>query len=141
MNKRRFGVMKKVLTVGVFDYFHYGHLKLFERAKALGDYLIVAVQRDEEIHKTKPNANILYSLDKRLEMVSSIKFVDEVLPYAQIYEDIQKIDFDIFVKGGDQTHSGFVAAEKWCLLNGKQIVTLSRTPNICSSDIKREIGK
>ena len=50
--------MKKVLTVGVFDYFHYGHLKLLERAKDCGDYLIVAVQRDEEIHKNKPDATL-----------------------------------------------------------------------------------
>ena len=51
----------KVLTFGVYDYLHYGHLKLFERASKLGDYLIVAVQKDEEIHKTKPEANMLYN--------------------------------------------------------------------------------
>ena len=43
--------MTKVVTFGVFDYFHYGHLKLFERAKAMGDYLIVAIQAEEYILK------------------------------------------------------------------------------------------
>ena len=132
--------MKKVLTFGVFDYFHYGHLKLFERAKALGDYLIVAVQRDEEIHKTKPEANILYTLDKRLEIVRAIRCVDEAIPYSQVVDDIKKIDFDIFVKGGDQNHSGIIAAEEWCRNNGKEVVALSRTPNICSSDIKKKLS-
>ncbi len=129
----------KVLTVGVFDYFHYGHLKLFERAKALGDYLVVAVQRDEEIRKTKPDAQVLYDLSRRMEMVSAIRFVDEVVPYAQIDEDIVKIDFDIFAVGGDQNHAGFQRAIKWCLEHGKKVVTLPRTPGICSSDIKKHL--
>ena len=84
----------KVLTVGVFDYFHYGHLKLFERARALGDFLIVAVQRTEEIHKTKPDTKIMYSLEQRMEILSAIRMIDQVIPYSQIAEDIQTIDFD-----------------------------------------------
>lgn len=131
--------MKKVLTVGVFDYFHYGHLKLFERAKKLGDYLIVAVQKDEEIHKTKPQAQVLYSLEQRMEIIGSLKCVDEVVPYTQVDDDIKHIDFDIFAKGGDQVHRGFVAATEWCEQHGKEVVVLNRTPNICSSQIKNDI--
>ena len=66
----------KVLTFGVFDYFHYGHLKLLERCKQQGDYLIVAVQKSEEIYKTKPNAKVLYTTKQRMEMVNAIKYVD-----------------------------------------------------------------
>ena len=131
--------MKKVLTVGVFDYFHYGHLKLLKRAKSYGDYLVVAVQKDEEIHKTKPEANLLYSLEQRMEIIQAINCVDEVVPYGQIAKDIQKIEFDIFARGGDQVHSGFVEAENWCVKQGKEVVVLSRTPNICSSNIKSEL--
>lgn len=126
----------KVLTFGVFDYFHYGHLKLFERAKALGDHLIVAVQRTEEIHKTKPDAKILYTLEQRMEILNAIKFIDEVVPYSQVADDIKKIDFDLLVLGGDQNHGGIQAAAKWCEENGKKVTVLSRTPNVCSSDIK-----
>ena len=132
--------MKKVLTFGVFDYFHYGHLKLLERAKALGDYLIVAVQRDEEIHKTKPNAKVLYSLEQRVEIIRSIRYVDEVIPYGQAAEDIRNIDFDIFARGGDQLHAGFEAAVNWCKSHGKEVAMLCRTPNISSSDIKKDLG-
>lgn len=131
--------MKKVLTFGVFDYFHYGHLKLFERAKALGDYLIVAVQRTEEIHRTKPEAKILYSLEQRTEILKAIKFIDEVVPYSQVDEDVKIIDFDVLAVGGDQNHAGFQRVFKWCEENGKEVIVLSRTPNICSSQIKNEI--
>lgn len=129
----------KVLTFGVFDYFHYGHLKLFERARALGDYLIVAVQRTEEIHKNKPEAKILYSLEQRIEIIESIRYVDKVVLYADVSEDIKKIDFDIFVVGGDQNNNSFLRAIDWCKANNKEVIVLSRTPNICSSQIKNNI--
>lgn len=129
----------KVLTVGVFDYFHYGHLKLFERAKALGDYLIVAVQQDEQIHKTKPEAQLMYSTAQRLEMVGALRCVDQVIEYTQVDETIQTVDFDIFAIGEDQNHAGFQRAKQWCLDNGKQVILMTRTPNICSSAIKKEL--
>ena len=129
--------MIKVLTFGVFDYFHYGHLKLFERCKKLGDYLIVAVQKGDEIYKTKPEAKVLYSTEQRIEMVSSIKYVDEVIEYKQVDEEIRHIDFDVFVVGGDQKHAGFRKAIDYCTDCGKKVIYLDRTPNICSSDIKK----
>ncbi len=131
--------MKKVLTFGVFDYFHYGHLKLLERAKALGDYLIVAVQKGDEIKKNKPEAKVLYTTAQRVEMISAIKYVDEVVEYSQVKDDIKNIDFDILARGGDQNHSGIMSAVEWCGANGKEVVMLSRTPDICSSQIKEEI--
>ncbi len=131
----------KVLTVGVFDYFHYGHLKLFERAKALGDYLIVAVQQDQQIHKTKPDAKILYNTAQRMEIVGALRYVDQVIEYDQVDTTIQTVDFDIFAIGEDQTHAGFQRAKQWCEENGKQVVLLKRTPNICSSGIKEQLDR
>lgn len=129
----------KVLTVGVFDYFHYGHLKLFQKARTFGDYLIVAVQRTEEIHKTKPDAKVLYSLEQRTEILKSLRCVDEVTVYSQIAEDIEKIDFDVFAVGEDQSHAGFQKAIAWCEQHNKQVVHMERTPNVCSSAIKNSI--
>ena len=126
---------KIVLTFGVFDYLHYGHLKLFERASRYGS-LVVAVQKDEEIHKTKPEAKILYDLRKRMEFVSAIRFVDKVVPYSQVDIDIQEIEFDILVLGGDQNHAGFERAEAWAKSNNKAVIRLERTPGISSSLIK-----
>ena len=129
--------MKKVLTVGVYDYFHLGHLRLFEKAKKLGDYLVVAVQTDECILKTKPNAKVLYTTEQRIDLVKALRIVDEVITYQDVDEIIKKVDFDIFAIGGDQNHVGFQRAVKWCEENGKKVVRLPRTPGICSSDIKK----
>jgi len=129
----------KVLTFGVFDYFHYGHLKLFENAKALGDYLIVAVQVDSEVLKNKPDATVLYTGEQRKELVRAIRFVDQVIDYDQVDRTIQNVDFDVFAIGEDQTHHGFCRAIEWCNTHGKRVVRMKRTPNICSSMIKKVI--
>ena len=127
----------KVFTVGVFDYFHYGHLKLFERAKALGDHLTVAVQDSNYILKYKPDAKILYSTEQRIEMIEALRMVDRVVVYEDVDRIVQEIDFDIFAVGEDQCHAGFQRAVQWCKENGKTVITLARTKGISSSAIKQ----
>ena len=131
--------MKKILTFGVFDYFHLGHLRLFENARALGDYLIVAVQAENSIKKTKPNATIFYSTEQRIELVSALRVVDEVIVYEDVDTIVQQVDFDVFAVGGDQRHEGFVRAIEWSKEHGKEVVRLNRTPNISSSSIKEQL--
>ena len=131
--------MKKVITVGVYDYFHIGHLRLFENAKSLGEYLIVAVQDGECILKTKPNAKVLYTTEQRMDIVRAMRVVAEVIIYQDVDRLLPEIDFDIFAIGGDQIHEGFQRAVKWCEKNGKKVVRLPRTPGICSSDIKKQL--
>ena len=106
--------MKKVLTVGVFDMLHIGHILLFKRARALGDHLIVAVQEDDCILKYKPGTRMIYTTEEREFMVGAIKYVDEVVTYRDVDVDIQNLDFDVFAKGPDQCHAGFQRAEAWC---------------------------
>lgn len=132
--------MKKVITFGVFDYFHYGHLKLFERAKELGDYLIVAVQVEEAIKKYKPAAQVMYSTEQRLELISSLRVVDEVVIYSDVDKDIANFDFDVFVKGEDQLHNGFESATQYALSSGREVVVLRRTKGISSSQIKGNVN-
>lgn len=131
--------MKKVITVGVYDYFHLGHLRLFENAKKLGDYLIVAVQDDDCILKTKPDAKVLYTTNQRMDIVRALRVVDEVIIYQDVDKTLLEVDFDVFAIGGDQTHAGFQRAVKWCEEHGKEVVSLPRTPGICSSRIKKEL--
>ncbi len=131
--------MKKVITVGVFDYFHLGHLRLFENARKLGDYLIVAVQDGDCILKTKPDANVLYTTEQRVDLVKALRIVDEVIIYQDVDKTLPEVDFDIFAIGGDQTHEGFKRAVKWCLENGKEVIRLPRTPGLCSSAIKSRL--
>lgn len=132
--------MKKILTFGVFDYFHLGHLRLFEQCKQYGDYLIVAVQNEEYILRYKPEAKILYSTNERVELLKNLRIVDQVITYNTVSpETLSKINFDILALGEDHTGSRFDDVTKWCKQNGKTVVRLKRTPNICSSDIKKNL--
>ena len=130
----------KVVTFGVFDYLHYGHLTLFKKAKEYGEYLIVALHEDEEIHKTKPQAKVLYNLKTRMEFVNELKCVDEVISYKAVADDIKNIDFDVFVVGEDQNHEGFQKAIKWANENNKKVVIINRVGDISSSKIKQDLN-
>ncbi len=130
----------KVLTFGVYDMLHIGHMLLFKHAKELGTELIVAVQDGDCILKYKPGTKMIYTTEERLYMVSAIRYVDEVVTYKDVDIDIQNIDFDIFAKGPDQCHAGFQRAIEWCKANGKQVVTIPRTEGI-SSTMLREYSK
>ncbi|MBQ6087137.1 MAG: adenylyltransferase/cytidyltransferase family protein [Bacteroidales bacterium] len=128
--------MKTVLTFGVYDMLHIGHILLFKRAKELGDKLIVAVQDGDFILKYKPGTKMIYSTEERAFMVSAVKYVDEVVIYKDVDVDIRNIDFDVFVKGPDQKHEGFQRAVKWCEENGKEVKVLARTEGISSTMLR-----
>ena len=132
--------MKKVLTVGVYDYFHLGHLRLFKQAREHGDYLIVAVQDGDYILKYKPEAKVLYTTEQRQELIGALKIVDEVTSYTDVDEKVKEVDFDVFAVGEDQKHAGFMRAVEWCKAHGKEVVRLQRTPGICSSEIKETLS-
>lgn len=132
--------MRKILTVGVYDMLHIGHILLFKHAKELGDHLIVAVQDGNSILKYKPNTHMVYTTEERVFMVASIKYVDEVVTYEDVDVDIQNIDFDVFAKGPDQCHAGFQRAVEWCKAHGKEVVTIPRTEGI-SSTLLREYSR
>ena len=131
---------KKVLTVGVYDLLHKGHVELFRRAKGLGDYLIVAAQDGDFILKYKPTAKVLNSTEDRKYMIKSIRYVDEVITYTDVDRIVQDVDFDVFVTGPDQCHTGFQKAIQWCEENGKEHIVLDRTDGVSSSELKAKIA-
>ena len=136
--------MKIILTFGVFDILHIGHMLLFKHAKELFPNeeckLIVAVQDEDCILKYKPNTKMVNTTEERIFMVNAIRWVDEVVVYHDVDVDIQKFDFNVFAKGPDQQHSGFQRAVAWCERNGKRVVTIPRTDGI-SSSLLRENSK
>lgn len=138
MKPRRY---KRVLTVGVFDLIHKGHVELYRRAKGLGDCLIVAVQDSSYVLKFKPDAKLLNSTDERKYMIKSIRYVDEVVTYNTVDEIVRKVDFDVLVTGPDQTHEGFLRAIAWCEDHGKEHIVLGRTEGVSSSTLKERIKK
>jgi cytidyltransferase-like protein len=136
--------MTTILTFGVYDMLHIGHILLFKHIKDCFPgqecKLIVAVQDSDSILKYKPGTKMVYSTEERMFMVSAVRWVDEVMTYNDVDLDIQQIDFDVFAKGPDQNHVGFQRAVAWCGANGKQVVTIPRTEGI-SSTMLREYSK
>lgn len=132
---------KKVLTVGVYDLLHKGHVELFRRAKGLGDYLIVAAQDSDFILKYKPTTKVLNSTEDRKYMIKSIRYVDEVITYSDVDKIVQEVDFDVFVTGPDQCHEGFQRAIRWCEEHGKEHIVLARTDGVSSSELKAKIAE
>ena len=128
--------MKTILTVGVYDLLHIGHVELFRKAKALGDRLVVAVQSSEVVKQFKPNSDLVYSTEERCYMVRAIRYVDDVVVYHNVKDIVKEVDFDVFVTGPDQNHEGFQDAMTWCRSNGKEIIVLPRTEGISSSELK-----
>ena len=134
--------MKKIVTFGVFDYFHIGHLRLFEQCKFYADYLIVAVQDGDYIKKFKPDANVLYSTKERVDMVKALKIVDQVVVYEVVgVEALEKIEFDILALGEDHIGERFEVIVNWCKQHDKKVVRLKRTKGISSSSIKEGLRK
>ena len=132
---------KKVLTVGVYDLLHKGHVELYRRAKGLGDYLIVAAQDSDFILKYKPTAKVLNSTDDRKYMIKSIRYVDEVISYTDVDKIVTEVDFDVFVTGPDQCHAGFQKAIQWCEEHKKEHIILGRTDGVSSSELKAKIAE
>lgn len=119
-----------IITYGTFDTFHYGHLELLRRAKELGDYLIVAISTDE--FNSVKGKQSMFKFEKRKEWVSSIKYVDMIIPennWEQKITDISTYQIDILVMGDDwQGKFDFVEC---------RTVYLPRTPEISSTSIKK----
>lgn len=126
--------MVKVITYGTYDLLHFGHIRLLERAKALGDYLIVAVTADD-FDKTRGKINVQQSLMERVEAVRATGIADEIIieEYeGQKIDNIRKYDIDIFTVGSDWVGT-FDYLNEYC-----KVVYLPRTEGVSSSEIRAE---
>ena len=127
--------MKRVITYGTFDLFHEGHYRLLERAKALGDYLVVGVTT-EGYDQSRGKLNVVDSLMTRIENVRKTGFADEIIieeSTGQKFRDIKKYQIDIFTVGSDWT-GYFDYLKDYC-----EVVYLPRTPEISTTQIKNEL--
>ena len=126
--------MIKVITYGTFDYLHYGHIKLLERVKALGDYLIVGVTSDN-YDRARGKINVQQSLIKRIKNVEETKLADEIIVEeyeGQKIDDIIKYNIDIFAIGSDWK------GKFDYLLNYCKVIYLERTEGISSSELRKK---
>ena len=129
--------MKRILTYGTFDLLHYGHIRLLERAKKLGDYLIVALSTDEfnDIKEKKEYHNF----ETRKKMLEALRCVDLVVPeknWKQKLDDVKKYYVDIVVMGSDWAGSDkFDYLKDYC-----ELVYLDRTEGVSTSKIKKDLN-
>lgn len=129
--------MIKVITYGTYDVLHYGHIRLLQRAKALGDYLIVGVTSDD-YDKSRGKINNRQSLSDRMEAVRKTGIADEVIVEeydGQKIDDIRKYGIDVFTVGSDW-EGKFDYLNAYC-----KVVYLPRTEGVSSSDIRSESRK
>ncbi|HUL98571.1 MAG TPA: D-glycero-beta-D-manno-heptose 1-phosphate adenylyltransferase [Mycobacterium sp.] len=94
-----------VLTNGCFDLLHVGHLHLLQRARALGDILVVAINDDASVKRLKGQSRPLMPEVQRAEMLAALRFVDYVTLFSEStpLRLIQVVRPDVLVKGGDYT--------------------------------------
>lgn len=129
--------MTKVITYGTYDLLHYGHIRLLERAKELGDYLIVGVTADD-FDKTRGKINVQQSLMERIEAVRATGLADEIIVEeyeGQKIDDIQRYGVDIFTVGSDWKGK-FDYLNEYC-----KVVYLDRTEGVSSSEIRAKKRK
>lgn len=94
--------MSRVITYGTFDVLHWGHIKLLERAKKFGDFLIVAVSTDtfNEIKGKKS----LFTFEERCKILSRVPYVDRIIAennWEQKSKDIKELEIDTLIMGND----------------------------------------
>ena len=127
--------MKRILTYGTFDLLHYGHIRILKRAKALGDYLIVALSTDEFNFREK-SKKTYHNYETRKEMLEALRVVDLVIPeenWEQKSKDISEYHIDTFVIG-DDWKGKFDFLKSQC-----EVAYLPRTPEISSTQIKDDL--
>ncbi len=128
--------MKRVITYGTFDLLHYGHINLLKRAKALGDYLIVALSTDE-FNWNEKHKKCYFPYEVRKQLLEAIRYVDLVIPeenWEQKVTDAKEYHVDTFVIGDDWTGKFDFLKDQ-----GVEVVYLPRTPEVSTTQIKEDL--
>lgn len=128
--------MRKVITYGTFDLLHRGHVALLERAKSLGDYLIVGVTADQ-FDRERGKLSVVQSTIERVDAVRATGLADLVVieEYeGQKIEDVKRYGVDVFTVGSDWA-GHFDYLSEWC-----EVVYLDRTDGVSSSMLREEMG-
>jgi rfaE bifunctional protein nucleotidyltransferase chain/domain len=137
--------MKIVLTCGVYDVLHIGHINILRRAKCLGDHLVVGIQTDAWVMKTKSKP--ILSTKERMEQMKALGIADKVISYTgsnsilkPFLNTLKKVKPNIFVHGEDWVKQhDTLEIKEYMKKHGIKIVLLPRTKGISSTDIKERI--
>ena len=128
-----------VFTNGCYDILHPGHIRLLERARSLGDVLILALNTDASVARLKGPSRPLLSESERasmamaLEAVDAVTFFDEDTPR----ELIAAVVPDVLVKGADWAH--FIAGREEVEAAGGKVMALPLEPGFSTTNIEKEL--
>ena len=128
--------MKRVLTYGTFDLFHIGHIRLLERARALGDSLVVGLSTDE--FNLKKGKKSVFGYAERSAILGAVRHVDKIIPennWEQKLDDVIANEISVFVIG-DDWEGKFDFLKPHC-----EVVYLPRTSDISTTYIKYLISE
>lgn len=129
--------MRRILTYGTFDLLHYGHIEILRRAKARGDYLVVALSSDE--FNASKGKKAYHNYDTRKKMLEAVRYVDLVIPennWEQKRNDVIEYKIDEVVMGSDwEGNENFECLKDIC-----EVTYLPRTEGISTTKIKKDLG-
>jgi D-beta-D-heptose 7-phosphate kinase/D-beta-D-heptose 1-phosphate adenosyltransferase len=128
-----------VFTNGCYDILHPGHIRLLERARSLGDVLILALNTDASVQELKGPTRPMISQDDRAELVCALEAVDAVTFFDEETprELIAEVLPDVLVKGADWAH--FIAGREEVEAAGGKVMALPLEPGYSTTDIVQEI--
>lgn len=131
---------KIVFTNGCFDIIHHGHIDLLERAKSLGDYLIVGINSDKSVRAIRGENRPFVNENDRAAVLLGLKSVDEVRIFDELTPEnlIKEIKPDILVKGGDWAENEIIGAD-YVNENGGKVFSLKLKEGFSSSSIVEKI--
>lgn len=129
--------MRRILTYGTYDLLHWGHIRLLQRARAQGDYLVVALSTEE--FNAGKGKKTYHDFATRKAMLEAVRYVDLVIPeerWDQKISDVKRYEIDAVVMGGDwEGDERFEILRPHC-----EVIYLDRTEGISTTKIKRDLG-
>lgn len=125
-----------VFTNGVFDLLHRGHVEYLQKARALGDILIVGINTDASVRRLKGEARPLVPLDDRAFILAALECVDYVVPFAEDTPEkvIRALLPDVLVKGADYQIEEIVGHDV-VLASGGKVERIPLSPGRATSDL------
>ena len=142
LNKARAQGFKIVMTNGCFDILHPGHLDYLQKARKLGDILIVAVNDDDSVRRLKGESRPINTIKMRLKMLSGLSSVDRVLPFSEDTPEriYKRFIPDVLVKGGDYKEDDVIGGDVVKGAGGK-VVVLDYLSGFSTSEIISKVKK
>ncbi len=131
-----------VFTNGCFDILHYGHVRLLEDAKRLGDILVVGLNSDSSIRRIKGKARPVRSDKERSRLLAGLEAVDYVTVFSESTPEkiIKILEPDVLVKGGDW-HKGNIVGAGFVDSKGGKVVTIPFVKGYSTTALIKKIKK